>query len=118
MMTSFSFSFFLSLIINALSLFAGIGAFTIVDGHKVSGEDVGNKYDETRLCPLTVPCIDNLNTLIPENIACETDLVSLLALQLFSQQQQHWKSKCQMIGLKTKLISHLLEPNLIYQYLV
>uniref|UniRef100_A0A6Q2YAE2 NEDD8-activating enzyme E1 regulatory subunit n=1 Tax=Esox lucius TaxID=8010 RepID=A0A6Q2YAE2_ESOLU len=26
----------------------GIGAFTIVDGHKVSGEDVGNKYESDR----------------------------------------------------------------------
>lgn len=32
--------------INGLFLlsFTGIGAFTLVDGHKVSGEDVGNKY--------------------------------------------------------------------------
>lgn len=46
MMTLVSFSFSPSLIICAFSLFPGIGAFTIVDGHKVSGEDVGNKYDE------------------------------------------------------------------------
>lgn len=27
-----------------MSLFSGIGSFTIVDGNKVQGEDVGNKY--------------------------------------------------------------------------
>ena len=26
--------------------FSGIGSFTVVDGHRVSGEDSGNKYEQ------------------------------------------------------------------------
>ena len=30
--------------LNCVFFFSGIGSFTIVDGQKVTGEDVGNKY--------------------------------------------------------------------------